>query len=196
MPDASDLNPDFLRHVSDIVEGPDLAFMLKRLGIQANIAPEPILATQPSVEGAHLTTRNLPAIARWRSAERNALEYIKAMHAVLGVSDVSQANLGHDLEVTMKSGKRKLVEVKSVKSFVEPFGLTSNEYATASSSGADYILAIVVNGDQFGIKFVCDPVAALSFERRCERWSWQCNDYASFDSDPEQVFSAGKGRKE
>ena len=92
----------------------------------------------------------------------------------------------------MKSGKRKLVEVKSVASFAEPFRLTSNEYATASSAGADYVLAIVVNADQFDIRFICNPVAALSFERRCERWSWQCTDYASSGTDAEQVFSAGR----
>lgn len=88
----------------------------------------------------------------------------------------------------MKSGERKLVEVKSVASFAEPFRLTSNEYATASSAGADYVLAIVVNGDLFDIRFVSDPVAALQFERRCERWSWQCNDYASSGRNTEDVF--------
>ena len=113
------------------------------------------------------------------------------MEPVLGVTDVSLANLGHDLEVTMKSGQRKLVEVKSVTSFAEPFRLTSNEYATASSSGPDYVLAIVVNSDNFEIRFVRDPVEALSFERRCERWSWQCSDYSSVISDAEQVFRRG-----
>ena len=77
--------------------------------------------------------------------------------------------------------------------FTEPFRLTSNEYATACSAGADYVLAIVVNSDQFDIRFVCNPVAVLSFERRCERWSWQCSDYASAASDPEQVFSQREG---
>lgn len=191
LPDTSDFNPDFLRHVSEAVEASDLGFVLKRLGIQTTLAPAPVIATQPSVGGGERPFQNAPAIVRWRSAERNALEYIKAMDGVLGVSDVSQANLGHDLEVTTKSGKRKLVEVKCVASFAEPFRLTSNEYAAASSAGADYVLAIVVNGDQFDIRFVRDPVAVLSFERRCERWSWQCSDYASSGSDPEQVFSGG-----
>ena len=191
--DVLDFNTDFLRHVSEIVEASDLAFVLKRLGIHTTPAPAPVVVSQPSGGGALRPFQNAPAIARWRSAERNALEYIKAMDTVLGVSDVSQANLGHDLEVTMKSGKRILVEVKSVASFAEPFRLTSNEYASASSAGADYVLAIVVNADQFDIKFVCNPVATLSFERRCERWSWQCSDFASSGSDPEQVFPAGRG---
>jgi hypothetical protein len=195
LPDISDLNPDFLRHVSELVESSDLAFMLKRLGIQTAMASAPVIAPRPSVEGGERPRQNAPAIARWRSAERNALEYIQALDAVLRVDDVSQANLGHDLEVTMRSGARKLVEVKSVASFAEPIRLTSNEYA-AASAGADYVLAIVVNGDQFDIRFVRDPVAALRFERRCERWSWQCSDYASSGSDPQQAFPAGREHKE
>ncbi len=190
----SDLLPDFLSQVSDVVEASDLAFVLKRLGIQSDTVPAPAVMNQPA-EVAKRPLQSIPAIAKWRSAERNALEYIKAIDAVLGVSDVSLANLGHDLEVTLKIGKRILVEVKSVASFAEPFRLTSNEYATASSAGADYVLAIVVNGDQFDIRFVCDPVAVLNFERRCERWSWQCSDYASFGNDPAQVFSAGRRTK-
>jgi hypothetical protein len=214
--DASDVNPEFLRYVSEAIEASDLAFVLKRLGIYAPITPvpaivspapvaegsgavqsasAPIMVNAPVIGEAKRPFQNPPAIAKWRSAERNALEYIKAMDTVLGISDVSQANLGHDLEVMMKSGKRKLVEVKSVSSFTEPFRLTSNEYATASSAGADYVLAIVVNSDQFNIRFVCNPVAVLNFERRCERWSWQCSDYASSGSDPEQVFSAGRATK-
>ena len=193
--DASDLTPDFLRQVSEVVEASDLTFVLKRLGVAVANGPAPVVVGQPA-DVAKRSFQNIPAIARWRSAERNSLEYIKAMDAVLGVSDVSQANLGHDLEVTMKSGKRILVEVKSVASFTEPFRLTSNEYATASSSGPDYVLAIVVNGDQFDIRFVRDPVSVLSFERRCERWSWQCSDYASAASDPEQTFFSARRTKE
>jgi hypothetical protein len=193
---TSDLIPDFLCGVSQVVEASDLAFMLKRFGLQAPINPAPAVASLPTDPTAKPFLGTVPAIARWRSAERNALEYIKAIDAVLDVSDVSQANLGHDLEVTMRSGKRRLVEVKSVASFAEPFRLTSNEYATACSSGPDYILAIVVNGDQFDIRFIFDPASVLSFERRCERWSWQCSEYASAASDPEQIFSSARRTKE
>ena len=36
--DASDVNPEFLRYVSEAVEASDLAFVLKRLGISAIVA--------------------------------------------------------------------------------------------------------------------------------------------------------------
>jgi hypothetical protein len=187
--DAADLNPDFLPQVAELVEAPDLAFVLKRLGIRVEMSPEPAVTSQPKETIAKRPSQHSPAIAKWRSAERNALEYIKVMDTVLGVSDVSQANLGHDLDVMMKSGRRILVEVKSVTSFSEPFRLTSNEYATASSSRPDYVLALVVNAEKFDIRFVIDPVSVLSFERRCERWSWQCSDYNSAVNAPEHVFS-------
>jgi hypothetical protein len=184
------LDPKFLPQVTEIVDTSDLAFVLKRLGIQVGAAPKLGIASQHEAVVTERVFQNRPAIARWRSAERNTLEYIKALGGVLSVADVSQANLGHDLEVTMKSGARKLIEVKSVASFDEPFRLTSNEYATASSARTEYVLAIVVNGNEFGLKFICDPVRTLSFERRCERWSWQCSEYASFDTDPDSVFRA------
>lgn len=154
--------------------------------------PAPVVTNQLKNVVAKRSFPYIPAIGKWRSAERNTLEYIKAMDTGLGVFDVSQANLGHDLEVTLKSGERILVEVKSVGSFSEPFRFTSNEYATASSSGPDYVLAVVVNGDEFDIRFVGDPVSVLTFERRCERWSWQCSNYASAASVQEQVFSAAR----
>ena len=202
------LDPGFLRDVAAIVESSDLAFVMKRLGLRPvhchDVADSDGRAAVGSSTMVNQSTEVVtkpsfqrpPAIAKWRSAERNTLEYIKAMDTVLAVSDVSQANLGHDLEVTMKTGRRMFVEVKSVTSFNEPFRLTSNEYATASSAGADYVLAIVVNADQFEIRFVSDPVAALSFERRCERWSLQCSDYGSAGNDPELVFAPGRRTKE
>jgi hypothetical protein len=47
LPDRSDLDPGFLRHVSEAVEASDLALVLKRLGIQTS--PAPIVLSPPSV---------------------------------------------------------------------------------------------------------------------------------------------------
>ena len=184
------LDDEFLNKVS-LVEASDVAFVLRQLGLRAlDAGATPCTAGDPADAPVPQSAHQSPAIARWRSAERNAMEYIKAFEAVLGIADVSQANLGYDLEVTLKNGRRKLVEVKSVSSFSEPIRLTSNEYASAASSGRDYILAIVINGDQFSIRFFSDPVSTLSFERRCVRWSWQCNEYASAADSHEESFSA------
>ena len=99
------------------------------------------------------------------------------MPEVLTVADVAIANLGYDLEVVYNNGQRAYVEVKSVKSFSEPIKITNNEYASAHKLGAAYILAIVINGDQFSLKVVTDPVRTLIFQKQIERWSWLCENY-------------------
>ena len=121
--------------------------------------------------------KDTPNIQKWRSAEKNAEEYLKSLKAVLNVSDVSTANMGYDLDVLMASGKRLYVEVKSVTSFSEPIKLTNNEYASAHSYGSSYCLAIVINGEPFQIRIVPDPINTLSFQKQIERWSWFCDSY-------------------
>ncbi len=117
-------------------------------------------------------------LTRWRSAEKNAEEYFRSLAEVLTVSDVSVANMGYDLEVVYHNGKRLYIEVKSVKSFAEPIKITNNEYASAHKYGPAYLLAIVINGDEFALKVVADPVRTLVFEKQIERWSWLCESYS------------------
>lgn len=47
--DTSDLDAGFLRHLSEVVETSDLAFVLKRLGIQMTVPPAPVLVSGSSV---------------------------------------------------------------------------------------------------------------------------------------------------
>lgn len=119
-----------------------------------------------------------PAIKAWRSAEQNALAWFAALNDVIAANDVSQANVGYDIEVIKRDGQRAYVEVKSVSRFGDAFRLTNNEHATAYQLGPSYLLALVVNGsDQFHIRFVRDPVRALKLEKRCEQWSWYSDNY-------------------
>lgn len=122
--------------------------------------------------------RTPPAIKAWRSAEQNALTWLSALADAVSVKDVSQANVGYDLEVVSRNGERSYIEVKSVVRFGDPIRLTNNEHATAYQLGPAYLLALVVNGsDQFDIRFVRDPVRTLALEKRCEQWSWYNADY-------------------
>jgi hypothetical protein len=119
-----------------------------------------------------------PAIKSWRSAEQNALTWFAALSDVIAATDVSQANVGYDIEVVKRNGERLYVEVKSVPRFGDAFRLTNNEHATAYQLGSSYLLALVVNGsNQFHIRFVSDPVRRLKLEKRCEQWSWYGDDY-------------------
>ena len=130
-------------------------------------------------ESINNTFKAEPAIKKWRSAEQNAAEYLKSLKVVLSVKDVTQANLGYDLEVLLLSGRRIYVEIKSVSSFSEPFKISNNEYSSAHNYDNDYFIAVVINDEPFMIRFISNPIKALSFEKKCERWSWFCEQYAS-----------------
>ena len=60
---------------------------------------------------------------------------------------------------------------------IEPFKISNNEYSSAHSYGSNYYIALVINSDDFKIKFVPNPIRTLLFEKKCERWSWFCDDY-------------------
>lgn len=92
--------------------------------------------------------------------------------------DVSNANMGYDLEVLLKNRKRIYVEVKSVSSFSQPIKITNNEYASAHNYGTSYFIALVINEEPFQIKFIADPISNLSFQKQIERWSWICDSYS------------------
>lgn len=119
----------------------------------------------------------VPNIQKWRSAEKNAQEYLKSLDSVLSVADVSSANMGYDLEVFLKNGKKIFMEIKSVSSFFEPIKITNNEYSSAHNCGGSYYLAVVINEEPFQIRLIPDPIKTLSFQKQIERWSWFCDSY-------------------
>jgi len=121
-----------------------------------------------------------PAIQKWRSAEENAAEYLKAIPGIQSVADVTQANLGYDLEILLENGSRLYVEVKSLTSFSDSFKITNNEYSSASHYGRNYYIALVINEDPFQVKLIQDPINTLDFHKKCERWSWFCTEYSEY----------------
>lgn len=107
----------------------------------------------------------------------NLAEYLKCYEIVEDVKDVSVSNLGYDLEVKLATGKKIYVEVKSMISFSQPFKITNNEYTCAHNYGDDYYIALVINDDTFQVKFIQNPIQNLHFEKKCEQWSWFCEEY-------------------
>ena len=190
------LLPEFMEFLTQQQEIEDIHFLGKRLGlpdsftgtptVHTSIAPifqKPLVQSQTpaetreSVENISLF-KTPPAIKVWRSAEQNALAWLSALSDVVSAKDVSQANVGYDLEVVKRNGEHWYVEVKSVVRFGDPVRLTNNEYATAFQHGQSYLLAFVVNGsDQFAIRFIRDPIHSLALEKRCEQWSWYSDNY-------------------
>lgn len=188
---ADELKKDFISYLVDHVETADLKQFIAKTKIkpgtslQANMAQETSQALKPSEpqcqsseSGLKSVFNFIPNLKKWRSAEKNALEYLQALNGVLTVNDVSLANMGYDLEVMLENGKKIFIEVKNVNSFNEPFKITNNEYSSAHNYGASYFIGIVVNDDNFEMRLIQDPINNLKFQKQIEKWSWNCESYA------------------
>lgn len=121
--------------------------------------------------------KKYPNIQKWRSTEVNLAEYLRYFDLVDEVKDVSVSNLGYDLEVKLNNGEKIYVEVKSMISFSQPFKITNNEYTCAHNYGDKYYIALVINDDDFKVRFIQNPIETLHFEKKCEQWSWFCEEY-------------------
>ena len=121
--------------------------------------------------------RRTPNIQKWRSTEINLVEYLKCFDNIETAKDVSISNLGYDIEVKLTNGRKLYIEVKSMISFSQPFKITNNEYTCAHNYGNDYYIALVINDDNFQVKFIRNPIENLHFEKKCEQWSCFCEEY-------------------
>ncbi|MCB4808475.1 DUF3883 domain-containing protein [Tamlana sp. 62-3] len=183
---SNELDNDFINYLNNNIDVADLLLFFKKLGIEVNqnierktneIFELNKTAKESPLKNTQSTFKVPPAIKKWRSSEKNALEYLKALNVALSVKDVTEANLGYDLEIMLHNGKRIYIEVKSVNTFTEPFKISNNEYSSAHNYGSDYFIALVVNNDDFKIRFLQNPIKSLNFEKKCERWSWFCGEY-------------------
>ena len=193
---AIQINVEFRNYLKTNTDPSDIEMFYKKLAIEPEEQPKDSTSVktnqnqsaQKNEPEIFKTFKYEPAIKKWRSAEQNAAEYLKSLNSVLSVRDVTQANLGYDLEVMLLTGKRIYVEIKSVATFSEPFKISNNEYTSAHSYGKNYLIALVINDEPFQIKFVPDPIKTLSFEKKCERWSWFCEQYGTELQEVNQLF--------
>jgi len=183
---SNELDDNFINYLNNNSDVADVKLFFKKLGIESNqnlgVITDKKIQVQNAIDenpkiNKPSTFKAPPAIKKWRSSEKNAQEYLKALNVALSVKDVTEANLGYDLEMMLHNGKRIYIEVKSVNTFLEPFKISNNEYSSAHNYGSDYYIALVINNDEFQIKFVPNPIKTLSFEKKCERWSWFCGEY-------------------
>ena len=118
-------------------------------------------------------------IKKWRTVEKNVAEVLELSENVSNVKDVSKQNLGYDLEATMKDGKKRFYEVKSVNGFNDTFSITNNEYTTANTNKENYYLAITsMAEDTMDVCFIKNPIDQLKFVKRITRWEWLCEEYS------------------
>lgn len=117
------------------------------------------------------------ALKRWRGAEQQVL----ALLAARGwrVEDVSQQNIGYDIEGLTPENEEVFVEVKAIEHPSQPFTLTSNEEAVGRQKGKAYRLAVVrQTSDHLEVSFIEDPIHNLKLTRQCRQWVWVCAAYA------------------
>ncbi|MDE6691494.1 MAG: DUF3883 domain-containing protein, partial [Clostridia bacterium] len=117
-------------------------------------------------------------IPKWRSVEKNVATVLQGLKGVSTVRDVSEQNLGYDLEVVLDNGERQFIEVKSVNSLGDSISITNNEYSTANQYQKQFYLAITCQtDDSIEICLINDPIYTLSLTKRVVRWEWVCNQY-------------------
>lgn len=180
--------------VEDVFEGivtdkittnADYTFFAKRIGLQENQLainnrtrePEHILTgTETIVQTENFKSKK--TIKKWRSVEKNVAAVLELMDDVFSVKDVSEQNIGYDLEAVLNDGSRRYYEVKSVDRLGDMISFSNNEYSTCVAMNKQYYLAIATQtNDEITICFVKNPVESLHFDKRITRWEWICNEY-------------------
>lgn len=151
--------------------------------ISVRKAVEPVDATARLADIAgrsvHGTQSLAAVIHRWRAAEVVTMEYLNGRGWKL--RDVSNQNLGYDLEGTDPFDRIARIEVKKVDGPTARFSMTNNELSLMMNSSGEYLLAVIV-GDGKGVQLaMLDPSRKdLPKERVCRRWEWEFTDWARF----------------
>lgn len=127
-----------------------------------------------------------PKLHRWKTIENQCVEFEEYLgNDAINVSD---QNLGYDVESTTPEGETRYIEVKSLNEGVTSFTLTNNEYSSAAHLGKKYYLCLIsLNNDSCKILYLKDPVHTLKLTKRVKAWEWFCEEYEgeefSFNND-------------
>ena len=159
-------------HLHRLVQGATNPEIAKKL-LPENSSPFPV---QQSPDSVSPETPARLSLTRWRAAEEQVLELVKAWG--WQAADVSRQNLGYDIEATTPEKMERFLEVKSIDYSGQPFTMTSNEEAVARQKGKAYRLVLVrQTGNDLEVAFIEDPVHRLHLTRQCRQWVWECAVY-------------------
>lgn len=180
--------------VEDIFEGTiteklttntDYTAFAKKIGLQDNqlAINNQVVKTEHNIKGVDTiiqteSFKEKKTIKKWRTVEKNVAAVLELMDDVTSVRDVSEQNIGYDLEAIISDGSRRYYEVKSVERLGDNISFSNNEYSTCVSLKGQYYLAIAAQAsNEISICFIKNPVDTLHFEKRVTRWDWMCGDY-------------------
>lgn len=132
--------------------------------------------SKPQAEPLNNIRPNLKIQAKWRSAEENALFILNSNG--FNLKDVSNSNVGYDLEGLDCNGKEIFIEIKSIEYNGQTFRLTNNEFAVAQQKqDSYYILLVNQQHNYIELSWIRNPIKNLILDRKCIQWVWVCDEY-------------------
>ncbi len=179
MDNSTEVNSSFLELLFSKINGSlDYVNFAIRHGIKAEEQKAKPLEFNVEQNNPQTSKIKKYAIPKWRTVEKNVCTLLESMPNVKIVRDVSEQNLGYDIEVLMNDGKKQYYEVKSVEYLGASISITNNEYSTANQYGNNYFLAIAnQTNDEIEVCFVQNPIQTLSLAKRAIKWEWICCNY-------------------
>lgn len=121
-------------------------------------------------------TNHKPIVTKWRSTEKQVIEIEE--HLGNRAIDVSNRNVGYDIESITPEGKYRYIEVKSLNSGNSTFSITNNEYTSAHQLGESYYICLIFDGKAI---YIQDPISNLEFEKRIRQWEWYCEEFTGVE---------------
>lgn len=169
-----DIDINFLSELVNLVgDEKKINYFLQKFNIQVEVQ------NKKNIISSNIQTfskKNI--IQKWRSVEENVKLLLEEDEDIIEVIDVSKRNIGYDLEVVCKNGKRKFYEVKSVNDLGDMFVMTNNELLTASQHPNQYFLCVVKQSDRkIEMCLIKDPANTLNLEKRARVWEYICESY-------------------
>ena len=117
-----------------------------------------------------------PKLYKWKTAESQCVE-IEEYNGNDAIN-VSEQNLGYDIESTTPNGEKRYIEVKTLAEGMTSFSLTNNEYSSASNLGEQYYLCLICISEKLSkIIYIKDPVHSLKLTKRVRAWEWFCDEF-------------------
>ena len=169
-----DLAPTLKRELNERLGGSEISWLQEQVG-STNLIKETIQkvdSISPKSEEGKNNHGLTMHIAKWRDAENKCVLIEESMGNE--ATDVSLKNYGYDVESVTPDGKKRYIEVKSVKKDFS-FSLTNNEYTAAHQYGDEYFICLLLEDDDKLIaKYIQNPLTNAKFEKRIKQWEWLC----------------------
>ena len=171
----ADIAEDVMDEISNNVSNSEISRFSEKTSIDISKLSNDYIENAPQVVKT-IKKEIKPHIAKWRSAEQQCMEIEKYFGNT--AVDVSKKNVGYDVESTTPDGKKRYIEVKSIKEDGS-FSITNNEYTAAHQYGNQYYMCLLIQSAQnIQAIYIQNPIENIQFEKRIKQWEWYCDTYS------------------